>query len=126
MPLRSTSTTSSSVRSRRSSIFRFLASEKMVPRTSTRALSCAFRAALRSAWRVSKRGMRGVGGGPLKSYRLARRLSSGFRRGHLTGDAGASARGPLHVPAAHDVDVQVEDRLPGIAPRVDDGAIPRL
>ena len=44
---------SSSVRSRRTSIFLFLTSEKIVPRSSTRGLSWAFRAAFRSAWSVS-------------------------------------------------------------------------
>src|SRR5262245_7548085 len=54
MPRRSTSSTSSSTRSRFSSISRFLMSAMIVPRSSTRDLSCAFRAEVRSAWRRAR------------------------------------------------------------------------
>src|SRR5262252_2174127 len=51
MPRRSTSSTSSSTKSRFNSISRFLMSAMIVPRRSTRGLSCAFRAEVRSSCR---------------------------------------------------------------------------
>src|SRR5687768_4256082 len=104
IPLRSTSTTSSSVRSRRSSIFRFFASEKIVPRTRTRALSCALRAALRSFCSVS-------------NSAIAVRVSVWRKVSQR------SARRPAELASAEEMQVDVKHRLAGVRACVDDDAV---